>query len=60
MNKCKKPNYNCKMYRCTVEDGKYSECDYYEKASRTEKCIYIMILDDFVHCGCCKAQIAAG
>lgn len=56
MNKCEKPSYQCKMYKCTVEDGKYDECEYFEKASRSNKCIYIMVLDEFVHCGNCIAQ----
>jgi hypothetical protein len=61
-NKCKPPNgqkmYECSVAGATLENQK--KCTYFDKASHRQCCLYIMKLDDFWHCGCCKAQIEAG
>ena len=61
MNKCERPSYKCKMYKCAagVDFEEQKACDYFDKASRIKRCMYQMKMDDFIHCGCCRAQIDA-
>jgi len=62
MNKCERPNYKCKMYKCTAGNdfAEQETCDYFDKASRIKRCMYQMQMDEFIHCGNCLAQNQAG
>ena len=58
-NRCRPPKESGKMFECGADIKEQPDCDYYECASKSKKCVWMMKFDEFVHCGNPKAQIEA-